>query len=248
MPCLSARWLYLHLTACEYMNRLHIGFSKQIEPPRGSYLLIADEVPNIKNARVFDPLKDCFDPLKRMDYKRAAGFVAALQALFPGGENTLTKEDAEFVLLEALLSKPKSLETLIPQSKDGAKEKARRMIGRVLLSPVLRRALCSKGKEFFFNSNWPSVILARINRAELGDFDALVLAHLLMLQFRGQIVVIAGVNTLQERSPKLRQNELLIKEKVAAGATAEDAEPLASYAGLSPATNGFHDFVSAAIV
>jgi hypothetical protein len=32
-----------------------------------------------KNARVFDPLKDCFDPLKRMDYK-AAGFVAALQA------------------------------------------------------------------------------------------------------------------------------------------------------------------------
>jgi hypothetical protein len=47
---------------------------------RGSYLRLADEVPNTKNALVFDPLKDCFDPLKRMDYKKAAGFVAALQA------------------------------------------------------------------------------------------------------------------------------------------------------------------------
>jgi hypothetical protein len=34
-----------------------VGFSKQIEPPRGSYLWLADEVPNIKNAQVFDPLK-----------------------------------------------------------------------------------------------------------------------------------------------------------------------------------------------
>jgi hypothetical protein len=33
------------------------------------------------------------------------------------------------------------------------------------------------------------VILARINRAELEDFNALILAHLLMLQFNGQIVV-----------------------------------------------------------
>jgi hypothetical protein len=65
------------------MNKLLVGFSKQIDPPWGSYLLIADEVSNKNNARMFDPLKDRFDPLERMDYKKAAQFVAALQALLP---------------------------------------------------------------------------------------------------------------------------------------------------------------------
>jgi hypothetical protein len=249
------------------MNKLHVGFSRKIEPPLGSYLWIADEVPKIKNARVFDPMKHCFDPLKGMDYKKAAEFVAALQTLFPGGENTLTKEDAEFILLDALLSKPKSLETLIPASKDSAKEKARRMMGRLLLSPILKRVLCSRGEEYSFNSNWRSVILARINRAKLGEFDSLALGHLLMLQFKGQIVVpdfgfygreihmnllreerlIVGVNTLAELPPKLRQSVLLIKDKVASGTTVEDAETLAKYARFVPGTVGFNDFVAGAI-
>jgi hypothetical protein len=41
--------------------------------------------------------------------------------------------------------------------------------------------------------------------------------------------VIAGVNTLNELPPKLRQMALLIKDKQASGATVEDAEELARY-------------------
>ena len=170
-------------------NKLYVGFSKRIEPPLGSYLWIDDEVPKIKNARMFDPTKHCFDPLQGMDYRKAVGFVSALQNLFPGGDNTHTKENAQYHLLEALLSEPKSLEKLIPESKDGGKEHARRMIGRLLFSPILKQVLCGTGKEFSFKATWRSIILARINRAELGKFDALALGLLLMNHYKGQIVV-----------------------------------------------------------
>jgi hypothetical protein len=93
------------------------------------------------------------------------------------------------------------------------------------------------------------VILARLNRAELGEFDALVLGLLLIGHFKGQLVIpdlgfygreahaslireerlIAGINFLGELSPKLRNAVLLIKEKQGRGATAEDAETLAAY-------------------
>jgi hypothetical protein len=46
--------------------------------------------------------------------------------------------------------------------------------------------------------------------------------------------LIAGLNTLQELAPKLRQNVLLTKDKVASGATVEDAETLARYERLVP--------------
>lgn len=118
---------------------------------------------------------------------------------------------------------------------------------------------------FTFNPN--SVNMARINRAELGDFDALVLGLFLIAHFKGQIVVtdfgfygreahaglvreqrlIAGVNTLQELPPRLRQTVLLIEEKTAAGATADDAETLAQYARLLPRANGFSSFVQDAM-
>src|ERR1700735_26576 len=51
---------------------------------------------------------------------------------------------------------------------------------------VLRRVLCNP-MNFSFNSN--SVIQARIDRAELGDFDALVLGLLLVSHAKGQVVV-----------------------------------------------------------
>jgi hypothetical protein len=59
-------------------------------------------------------------------------------------------------------------------------------IDDVLISSVLRRVLCNP-TNFSFNPR--STILARINRAELGDFDALVLGLLLMAHFKGQLVV-----------------------------------------------------------
>jgi hypothetical protein len=59
--------------------------------------------------------------------------------------------------------------------------------------------------------------------------------------------LIAGVNTLGELSPLMRQNMLLVPEKVASGAITDDAEELAKYEGLARGTNGFLDFVAKAI-
>ena len=141
-------------------------------------------------------------------------------------------------------------------------------VRRILRSPILRQVLCNR-------TNFPfkpgSVILTRVNRAELGEFDALVLGLFLMAHFKGQIVVpdfgfygreahvsliregrlIAGVNTLVELPPKLRQAVLLIKDKKGSGTTFDDAETLARYAGLQPdrlrEDNEFSRFVLDAI-
>jgi hypothetical protein len=137
---------------------------------------------------------------------------------------------------------------------------AQRMIRRLMRSPVLKRVLCNP-TNFTFNRN--CVNMARINRAELGDFDALVLGLLLMAQFKGQLVVpdfgffgrdfhaslipqnrlIAGVNSLAELTPKLRQSVLLINDKVACSTTGDDAETLALYAGMRRWTNKFNEYV-----
>jgi hypothetical protein len=105
------------------------------------------------------------------------------------------------------------------------------------------------------------------NHAELGRFDAVVLGLLQIAQFKGQLVIpsfgfygrdahvnlieegrpIAGDNTLGELSPLMRQNMLLVPEKVANGAIADDAEELAKYQGLLKGTNAFNDFVEKAI-
>ena len=57
----------------------------------------------------------------------------------------------------------------------------------------------------------------------------------------------AGVNFLGELPAKLRQAVLLIDEKEANGATMQDAETLAEYAGFVPGTTGFTDFVQEAV-
>src|SRR5262249_32594368 len=151
-------------------TEFQVGFLRRFEPPPGAYFWIDGEPPEIKNARTFDHREHSINLFRNMDYRKAVGVIAGIQALFPGGENTLRKEDAEFVLLEALLANPKkkkTLEGLIPESKDPARQQARQMIERILLSPVLKRVLCGMGKEFSFKSTWRSVIRAGINRGEL---------------------------------------------------------------------------------
>jgi hypothetical protein len=63
--------------------------------------------------------------------------------------------------------------------------------------------------------------------------------------------IIAGVDFLGEMPAKLRQAALLIADKQAAGATFEDAETLARYAGLQPdplrEDNGCNRFVEEAM-
>jgi len=41
--------------------------SKDIQLPRGGFLFIGDEVPNVRRARIFDPAKHSFNPLKSID-------------------------------------------------------------------------------------------------------------------------------------------------------------------------------------
>ena len=115
---------------------------------------------------------------------------------------------------------------------------------------------------------WVHGLLGRQqDRAELRDFDALLLGLFLTAHYKGQVVVpdfgfygremhtslirqerlIAGIDTLQELSPKLRQAVLLIEDKVGSGTTFDDGETLAQYAGLVRGRNNYNDFVEASM-
>ncbi|MCW3055731.1 MAG: hypothetical protein JWN14_4901, partial [Chthonomonadales bacterium] len=121
------------------------------------------------------------------------------------------------------------------------------MIDELLFTDLMRGVLCSENDFAFTGKN--TKVFARVNRAELGEFDALVLGLFLIAQFPGQVIIpdfgfygreahisliregrlIAGVNSLSELSPRLRQAVLLIPDKIGSGATFEDAETLARY-------------------
>lgn len=225
------------------MNKLYVGFHKSIEPPKRG-LFIHDEVPDISRARVFDPAKHSFNPLKGIDYRKARAIADALYTASPQGENTLTVRNGKRALLKALLSATRL-------DKIEGDEEVTGMIGDLLQSPVLKNVLCN-ATNFSFSPN--SLILAKLNRAQLGDFDALVLGLFLIEQFKGQVVVpdfgfygrethvslirenrlVAGVNFLGELAPRLRNATLLIEDREASGALFDDAVVLAQLAGLRP--------------
>lgn len=254
-------------------NTLYAGLYTTIELPKGSFAWIGDEVPEHPKAKVFDPLKHTLNlfehPLNLLepaDYRKACDMVSTLMALFPGGENTLTKEGVPLVLLDALDGATRFDRLFQGESKDPSYISAQRMVRRILKSPVLRRVLCSERKSFSFEGANRKVFV-RLNRAELGEFDALALGLLVMAHYKGQLVVedlgfygrdlhvglveqerlIAGVNFLDELPDKLRQRCLLIEDKVLSGASLEDAEKVAKYEGYAKGTTGFHDFVKGAI-
>lgn len=249
------------------MNKLFVGFSKEVELPKGGYIFIGDEVPEVPRARAFNPLEHSLNLLEDLSYRKICDIVDIFDALFSRGDGTLTKDTGLDFLAEALGAEPRSLETLIeePDRKSSTGHIwAYSKVRRILRSPVLRRVLCNP-TNFSFNPN--SKILARINRAELSDFDSLVLGLLLMAHFKGQLVIedmgfygrechvslirkerlIFGCNFLGELPPKLRQAALLLEEKTASRARLEDAELLAEYAGLIKGTNAFNEFVSGAV-
>lgn len=244
------------------MNKLYLGFSKQIDFPKGKFLFINDEIPNIPKARIFEPTKDCFNPLQNINYRSARELADALYTIAPQGENTLTVRNGKRALLPLLL-KARRFDNI------KGDEEVTGMVDDLLNSPVLNRVLCTTGNQFSFNPN--SIVLARLNRRELGDFDALVLGLFLMNQFKGQIIVpdggfylreahvslireerlIIGLNTLSELPLRLRQAVLLIKDKDASGALFEDADTLARYSDnfldRTPDTHGYNDFVTNAM-
>jgi len=207
----------------------------------------------------FDVSEHSFNPLKGMNYSRATNFVEVLKAVFPEGENTLTKATFEYQLLAALTSKPTRLATLIRDTNET--QYSYQKIQRLLISPILENVLTRPT-----NISFKGTILARLNRAELGDFDCYVLANLLISQYRGPVIVpdfgfyahkghaslirqdrlIAGINTFDE-VPELKSTLLLIEKKIASHCTAADAEILAQYEGLLPGTNKYNDFIAKSI-
>lgn len=253
------------------MNILFVGDNtKIVKHLPSSYLLIDDgklidqiDFPRRRRITHFDVTKHHFNPLKDIDYLRKCEFVDIIDALFPAGANTLTKDTGLTYILKALDTNPKTLDRLIPlpdrKSTPGhiwAYDK----IDRILFSPFLRPVL-TKAKDFPFKG----IVLARLDRAKLGDFDCKVLANFLISNYKGAVVIpdfgfygakhhlalitqnrlIAGVNFLDETN--LRSSLLLISEKRAAHCTADDAETLAGYSGLSPHSNVYNEFIQRSI-
>lgn len=263
------------------MNTLAVGADKtpvlESVDFSSDFLLIDDgplidalEIPKRRKVTRFDVKKHHLNPLHEMDYRRAREFVAVLDAVFPEGENTLTKKNANFALLGCLLNKPKELSHILGKGmplplkvKPEAFMEAQQKIDTILFSPVLSTVLCKAT-----NFSLKGIVLARLDRAVLGDFDAFVLGSLLISQFQGQVIVpdggfylrehhvalirqerlIAGVNTLSDVSEKLRQALLTMPEKAVSGTTYEDAMVLASYLEEQPpGTEGHSAFIKRAM-
>jgi hypothetical protein len=78
--------LYLSALPAD-MNTLHVGFHNSIELPKGGCLSISDDVPDVPRARVFDPSKHSFNPLKGIDHKKAREIAEVLYTIAPPGES-----------------------------------------------------------------------------------------------------------------------------------------------------------------
>lgn len=226
-------------------------------------LLEATPTPNKRKLVWPDFSHDSFNPLEGMTYLKARSLATTLYTASPQGENTLTVRNGKRALTRILLENPKRLDKLrISAAKmDAGTSEAMDTIKDMLLSPVLGRVFCNK----------PTIpkrasIIARIDRAEFGDFDAFILANLLINQFEGQVIVpdggfylrdhhsllirqdrlMAGANYFGELPERLRK--ALLPVAIPAGqCTWEDAETLADYAGLSPGTNAYVEFTQRAV-
>lgn len=248
------------------MNKLVIGTADKtalLLQTAGPFLLVDDGpvadafIARFPKARVFNPTEDSFNPMKGMDYKRARDFATILYTASPQGENTLTVRNGKRALTKILLANTTRLDKLRYSSSD-ADQEVKEMVDDVLLSPILKRVLCNP-TDFSFKGS----VIARLDRAELGDFDAFILGTLLMGQHKGQIIVpdfgfygrplhvslmrqnrlTCSVSYLAELSPALRQAVLLIPNKHGSGCTFEDAQTLAAYEGLAPHHNNYNDFI-----
>jgi hypothetical protein len=238
------------------MNLLKIGLAeKHFEYPKGS-LVIIDE-PILKwGVKVFDPAKDGLNPLP-MPYREAREFAAAV---FPD-KDLMTYRNGRRVLTRLVMNADR-LDRL-KYTKDDDDQEASGAVEDLLLSPLSRTALRKSIPRWFYSG---ASVMVRLNRKEIGDDDAKIIASIRISQFKGQIVIedfgcyarpfhtslirenrlIAGVFTLTELDDKLRQMSLLM-ETEAAGCTYEDAEVLAKYDGHVPGTNAFNAFVQRAM-
>jgi hypothetical protein len=256
------------------MNHLLVGTADMTERllylTQSGFLLIDDGpiadafLEHFPRAKLFDPSLHSFNPLKGMDYKRARDFAAIVYTASPEGKDTLTVRNGKRALTRLLMANPGRLDRISSSEESDAEALA--TIGDLLLSPVLRRVLCDTRNVFPFRGPKQSVV-AKLDRAALGDFDAFILALLLIGQSQGQIIVpdfgfygrplhmslirqarlTAGISVLEQLEPKLRQMVLTISDKAGARCTYDDAVVLAAYRGLIPGVENHTTFVQQAI-
>ena len=222
---------------------------------------ISDHLPVSHKVTRFDPARHSFNPLKKLQWPKPLELLAIINAIFPQGENTLTRGNADTFLLEALTDKPKRLDYLVhlpTDLKNTGHVEAYRKIHTLLLSPVLKRVLTNQNRTELLN--WNGTIIARLNRAEMGDFDCFVLGNLLISSYQGHVIVpdfgfyacphhvslirqkrlTAGVHSLKEKRLAALTDDLLrMGKRIASHATYDDAETIALYAGLQPGHNNF---------
>jgi hypothetical protein len=250
------------------MNNALFGFADKTErllhiaQKQQPFLLIDDGpiadafLQRFPRAKLFDITKHSFNPLRGMDYAKARAFAAALYTASPEGKDTLTVRNGKRAMARLLLNNPSRLDKL--KGHGERDEEALATIEDLLLSPVLRRVLCNPT-----NFSFKGSVVAKLDRAVLGDFDAFVLASLLIGQHQGHTIVpdsgfflkdmhvslirqnrlTCGLNSLSEVSDILRHAILGIKQKEGHGCLFEDAEVLAKYRRLEPSTRGFRDYV-----
>lgn len=233
------------------MNTLLIGTADKDFPTEEPFLLIddgpiADEFLEQFDCKLFNPYRHSFNPLDGIDYRRARDITDTIYSASPQGENTLTVRNGKRALARLLLANTTRLDNLPAED-----EEATATVQDLLLSPILKRVLC-RNPNFSFTGS----IVAKLDRAKLGDFDCFILAQLLIGQHKGQVIVpdfgfygrdfhvslirqnrlTCGVNYLAELPPKLQQAVLTIKDKKIYRTTKEDAERLITYTShLNPA-------------
>jgi len=116
------------------------------------------------------------NPLRGVTPKLARDIATILYTADPGGENTLTVRRGKSALAR-LLSEDPRLDKVTGDRKDPAEAEALATLDTILFTPTMRDVLC-KPSNFSFKGS----VIARINRAELGEQDALILALLLIGQ------------------------------------------------------------------
>lgn len=129
------------------MNSLTVGADKTPtldEIDFSSDILFIDDGPPI-DALTIPPRRK----VTRFDVaKRARDFIAVIDAVFPEGDSTLTKKNANFVLMSALLEEPTYLHELLkPDKKDPAKRTRIRKYKRSY-SPRSSPAFCASRRTF----------------------------------------------------------------------------------------------------
>lgn len=170
------------------MNHWLVGHGDKIErflqlaePP---FLLIAEGelVATFRKiypkAKVLNVARHSFNPLDKLDHMGRRAFATAL---WP--EKDLMTYDRGKRALVRMFKEAKDLNHL-PEIKHSGYAEARETVDDLLLSPVLESVLCGK-PNFYFTGT----IIADLDRAILGDDDARVLATLLALRYKGQVII-----------------------------------------------------------